>query len=537
MRDQRLPLRHAALLVLLCLALYLPGLAALPPLDRDEARFAQASRQMVESGDWVDIRFQDEPRYKKPIGAYWLQAASARLLSPGDPAAIWAYRLPSVAGATAAVLLTGATAALFLPPAAALAAAALLASSVLLVGEAHQAKTDALLLAAVAAAQFGLARAYLGIAGAGTWVPFWLGVGTGMLVKGPVAPLIPALTIAALAIADRRWRWLLALRPLAGLPIALAMVAPWILAIQARSGGAFLEQSVGGDLLPKLFGGMEAHGGPPGLYLALVTLTFWPASLLLWPALPGAWRQRATPAVRFLLAWAGPAWLLFELVPTKLPHYVLPLYPALAMLCAWALHEAGGAWAGTRWRKGLAVLVAGLAVALGAAAVALPVRFGEGPGLWSAVAALAGLAAAAAILHAAWTATPARLAATLAIAAVVALGPLLHGVAPSLGGLFLAPRLAESVRAAGGGPVSLTGFSEPSAIFLLGTATPLVEAADAAARLAKDPGALVLVEARERAAFDAAAARLGVAVDTRATIAGFNYSKGRPVSIALLARR
>ena len=71
--------RDQALLLLFCLALFLPGFFTLPPIDRDEPRFAQASRQLLESGDWVDIRFQAAPRYKKPIAIYWLQATAAAL--------------------------------------------------------------------------------------------------------------------------------------------------------------------------------------------------------------------------------------------------------------------------------------------------------------------------------------------------------------------------------------------------------------------------------------------------------------------------
>src|SRR5215470_18226071 len=97
--------RPYALLCLLCFILYAPGLAAIPPLDRDEARFAQATRQMLEAGDFVRIRFQDEARNKKPIGIYWLQAAAVALFSSPESTAIWPYRLPSALGATAAVLL------------------------------------------------------------------------------------------------------------------------------------------------------------------------------------------------------------------------------------------------------------------------------------------------------------------------------------------------------------------------------------------------------------------------------------------------
>src|SRR6202049_935319 len=98
--------RPYALLTALCLLLYLPGIAAIPPLDRDEARFAQATRQMLESGDFVRIRFQDEARNKKPAGIYWLQSASVGLFSTPESTAIWPYRLPSLLSGALAVLLT-----------------------------------------------------------------------------------------------------------------------------------------------------------------------------------------------------------------------------------------------------------------------------------------------------------------------------------------------------------------------------------------------------------------------------------------------
>src|SRR5713226_9591531 len=108
--------RPYALLVGLCLFLYLPGISAIPPLDRDEARFAQATRQMLETGDFLRIRFQDEARNKKPAGIYWLQAVSVSAFSTPAATAIWPYRLPSlVAGMTAVLLIFGFGTALFDP--------------------------------------------------------------------------------------------------------------------------------------------------------------------------------------------------------------------------------------------------------------------------------------------------------------------------------------------------------------------------------------------------------------------------------------
>ena len=109
--------RPYVLLLLLCLGLYVPGLAALPVMDRDEARFAQATRQMLESGDYLRIRFQDEARNKKPAAIYWLQAASVAAFSDAKSDAIWPYRLPSLLGATGAVLLAFAFGARLVGPA------------------------------------------------------------------------------------------------------------------------------------------------------------------------------------------------------------------------------------------------------------------------------------------------------------------------------------------------------------------------------------------------------------------------------------
>src|SRR5262245_17477041 len=129
--------RHAvAVLIVLALIAFLPGFFQLPPVDRDEARFAQASKQMVESGDLVDIRFQNEVRYKKPVGIYWLQAGVVKTASAlGFPHAlttIWLYRIPSLVGAIGAVLLNYWAAIAFVLSCAGLIAGLLIGSSTLL---------------------------------------------------------------------------------------------------------------------------------------------------------------------------------------------------------------------------------------------------------------------------------------------------------------------------------------------------------------------------------------------------------------------
>jgi len=175
---------------------------------------------MVESSDFVDIRFQDDVRYKKPVGIYWLQAAVVETASalglPRAPLRIWLYRIPSLAGALGAVLLTYWTALAFVTRRGSVLAALLMCSSVLLSVEARLAKTDAMLLLTVVAAMGALARVYL------SWqrgedpahppwawpAIFWTALAGGILLKGPLILMFVALTIVTLAILDRSASWL-----------------------------------------------------------------------------------------------------------------------------------------------------------------------------------------------------------------------------------------------------------------------------------------------------------------------------------------
>src|SRR6202158_936471 len=295
--------RAVAFLTLCGLLLILPGFFNIPPIDRDEARFAQATKQMVETGDFVDIRFQDAVRYKKPVGIYWLQSAAVETASAlGLPRAqlrIWLYRVPSLIGAIGAVLLTYWTALAFVTRRGAALAALMICSCVLLGGEARLAKTDALLLFTVGAAMGAMARVYLSWQRGEEpahlpWGPpaiFWTALAGGILLKGPLILMFVGLTIATLAILDRSATWLWRLRPVWGLMWMLVLVLPWFVAIMWRAGAAFFADSLGGDMLSRL-AAQESHGAPPGLYLLLFWVTFWPGAPLAGMAAPAGWRAR-----------------------------------------------------------------------------------------------------------------------------------------------------------------------------------------------------------------------------------------------------
>ena len=356
----------------LCLLLYLPGIAAIPPLDRDEARFAQATRQMLETGDFLRIRFQDEARNKKPAGIYWLQAAAVgavqqrRQRPRSGPTA-----LPSLLGAT-----RGGAADLRLRRALfgggearrrVRVAAVLLASALGVVAEAHIAKTDAALLAARIAGA-GRARPRL-CPGArrprrcASGSPSCSGAPRcrGICSRGRSGPLLAIADGGALAIADRDMRWLRGLRPLVGAiaagrsrsrrgwsrssappAAAFSPIRSATICWQAgrRAGNAWRAAAV-----------LSAAGARhvlAGLAVAGAAGDLRPGS--------GVRSRRE----RFLLAWLVPVWVVLELVPTKLPHYVLPLYPALALLAAAALVDGVATGRPQPGRAGSIVLVGAL---------------------------------------------------------------------------------------------------------------------------------------------------------------------------------
>jgi len=535
--------RAVAFLVLCGLLLFLPGFFNIPPIDRDEARFAQATKQMAETGDLVDIRFQGDVRYKKPVGIYWMQVAAVKTANAlGLPRAelrIWVYRLPSLIGAIGAVLLTYWAALAFVTRRGAVLAALMMCSCVLLGVEARLAKTDAMLLLTVVAAMGAMARAYL------SWqrgedpahppwswpAVFWTALAGGILIKGPLILMFAGLTILTLAILDRGAAWLWRLRPVWGLMWMLVLVLPWFIAIFWRAGDAFFTDSVGGDMLSKI-GAQESHGMPPGLYLVLFWITFWPGAPLAAMAAPAVWRARCEPGAQYLLAWLLPSWIVFEAVLTKLPHYVLPLYPAIAILTAGALERRvlSRSWLmkGAAWWFAIPAIASLIAV-VGAISVTRQPVFLAWP--FVAVSLIFGLAA--------WWLYEDNHAERSLLNAVVAalfLAFTVYGVVlPALTPLFPSAEIAHALRNVRcvGPKAAAAGFLEPSLVFMTGTSTLLTDGSGAADFLNQGSCRFALVEARTERNFVQRAEAIGLRYNVASRIEGYNISQGRAVSIAI----
>jgi len=536
--------RGPAIAALIAFLAGLPGVFAMPPLDRDESRFAQATAQMLETGEFIVIRFQDEPRFKKPVGIHWLQAASVAAFSEAEAREIWAYRLPSLLGAMLAAAACAWGASVFFGGPTGLLAGAILGSTFLLSTEAFIAKTDAVLAGTTTLAMAALARIYAagregGKAPRVTRLLFWLGLSGAILVKGPVGLMVVVLTALSLSLWDRKWRWLKDLGWIWGLIILAAVVGPWAGAVTVATDGGFWTTAFGADFAPKLVGGQESHGAPPGYHTLLAPLLIFPGALLLPAALALGWNQRHQPGVKFALCWLIPAWIVFEATPTKLVHYTLPTYGALAWLMAAAVLRAPFG-AVVRWTGIALSVLAGGVLAIGV--VYLTTLYGD-PTDWPA-AVLTALLLAGAGICGAWLLWRGQ--AGKAIAAAGVLTILGHGAfaalfAPRLAPLWLSARTEQALSDArllprqgiAPAPVAVAGYAEPSLVFALGTPTDLGGVDQAVKALAERRPAVI--EGREQAAFEAAMKASRVRAREIARIDGLDYSNGDETSLRLYA--
>jgi 4-amino-4-deoxy-L-arabinose transferase-like glycosyltransferase len=368
--DAALPVRGAALLLALVAALLLLRQDKVPLIGPDEPRYARVAVEMARSGDLVTPTLQGQPWLEKPALYYWMAAGAFRVLGETETAA----RLPSF---LAALMLTGVTAlmgARLYGGAAGLHAGFVIGTSLLAFAYGRAASMDMLLAASVTASIGLLALDTLGIAGRMAVPAAFVCAAVATLAKGPLGALLPALAAGGYILAARDWRFLRrVLSPINWL-LFFVVAAPWYALVIRAQGHAFVDTFFLEHNVQRFTSTIHRHPGPVVYYLPVLLAGLFPWSGLVVPALAIV-RPRGNRADLFVLCWLVLPLVFFSLAGSKLPGYILPCLPPLAI---WIGHAAdrlvrGDRVPGTRVAGLLTVILA----AVIAAATAISARSGD----------------------------------------------------------------------------------------------------------------------------------------------------------------
>jgi 4-amino-4-deoxy-L-arabinose transferase-like glycosyltransferase len=370
-----LPARGAALLLGLTAALLAFRLGRVPLVGPDEPRYVRVAVEMSRSGDYVTPTLQGQPWLEKPALYYWMAAAAFRVSGESETAG----RLPSLLAGVFTVGMTALVAARLYGGAAGLHAGFALATSILFFAYGRAASMDMLLAACVTAATGLLGLGLLGIAGSLAIPAAYVFMGLGTLAKGPLGVLLPLLVAAAYVVLsrDRGAAWKLVSLP--GIVLFLLTAGPWYVLVYQAQGWAFVETFLLNHNLQRFTSTIHRHPGPPYYYVGVLLALVFPWSGLIPSALAQA-RPRAHRTDLFMVLWLAVPLVFFSLAGSKLPGYILPCLPPLAVL----IGRASDALVGGRRRAGIPERVGGLLmVALGTALALAPLlAWKEGEPAW-----------------------------------------------------------------------------------------------------------------------------------------------------------
>jgi 4-amino-4-deoxy-L-arabinose transferase-like glycosyltransferase len=330
------------------------------PLYRaDESRYAEISREMVESGDWVTPRLNGFKYFEKPPLQYWTTAAFFKVFGEHDVVARLWNALCGIAGI---LLALGAARRLYGPGAGLLAAAALAASPLyVLLGQLNTLDMGFSFFLAASIFAFALGHVLL----------FWAACAAAVLSKGLAGIVLPLGTVALYILIKRDWGRIARLQWLKGGALFLLISAPWFVAVSLAN-DEFARFFFIREHFERFTTGVHRREQPPWYFLAVLAIGMGP---VLFAALAGWWRVAKTWKVRepafdasfFLALWAVVVIGFFSLSSSKLPAYILPAFPALAVLAS--AHLSAGA------PRRLLLAQCGLLLVAGMALAALSSRF------------------------------------------------------------------------------------------------------------------------------------------------------------------
>ena len=591
------------LLILLGILYFLPGLAQIPLFDRDEPRFATAAREMANSGDYIVPHFNGNLRPDKPPLLYWLMNASYALT--GGPSELGA-RLPSALCGTLTLLVVYFAVGSRFGRVTGLIASLMLGSTALFIVESRLATADSTMLLFIticmacawqawdaatpsSAIPRQLPRAdnlndahqrhialdsvvYSHPTHVPFWIAllFWLSLALGTLTKG-VPLFFVIFPMLVLSVFTKNWSWWRHLRPLLGVPLLIVLVGWWVIAAGILTDWRLIQDMVGVHFLNRTLGPllnflnihiadpagpvgndpMKSYGKPPGFYLLLVWVTFWPWSLLLVPAAFHALRRlRGRTAVaidprpyQFLIAWIIPTWIVLELARGKLLHYPLPTYVPLIILCADALVQAWHRMTdvlASRWFAAMRWIFMLIWIALGLLALIAAQRYLD-PDLFSRCIPLAGALVGVGVASAiAWgrPSWPFVIVLGFGAALLILYTLILPEISPIRVSKVLGQRMAEVHKAQPEYHFAFAGYEEPTVVFYAGAhvdswATPddLIAHVGFAPLTSPKTPYLVIVDQQW---LDALNARHVTYYPMR-VIKGFNPANFKPVTAILLA--
>ena len=329
--------KQVGLFLFIFFSFFLVGSLNVPVLDRDEARFASASKDMIYKNEYIDITIGDEKRYKKPVGIYWAQILSNKLFGQEPYTKIIFYRLPSVVGIALSLFLIFSYFSRIYGRETGFLAIFFLTFSLITMSEVNQAKTDGLLLLFITICNIIVFQSIRTKIRFSLKCSFWVSLAIGILIKGPIILIFVFFPLAVLSLMKRK-NYFINLYSFYSLVLFLLTVLPWFILISIKSNGMFWSESVGHDLLKKVATSQESHGFYPGYYSLLIFIFFWPASAFI-PALISNIRMKwekifLSEEQSFLILGFIVPFLFYELIFTKLPHYVFPTYTFLSLLVA-----------------------------------------------------------------------------------------------------------------------------------------------------------------------------------------------------------
>ena len=336
-----------------CVLFHIAGTWSLPLIDRDEPRFAEASREMIERGNYIVPYFNNQLRLDKPPLTYWAQVASYRIFGEND----FAARFPSTVAAALTALTIFTWGRRIDAVRAGWWAAIIFTVSLQTFIHAKAAVADMWLVLFVTLAHWAgyelIENPESRIENRMTkwWLVFYLSLALGFLAKGPIA-WTPIVTVALVIIYTRDWQLFGRFKLVRGILLTLGVVALWGIPALIQTHGEFFSVGIGRHVIGRSFTTMEGHGaGSLGMYLLLlpfyfvtVFISFFPWSIKLPLLVRKLWQNRSTGADApgysgnlidsYLVAGIAIIFIIFTLVKTKLPHYTLPAFPLLALLLA-----------------------------------------------------------------------------------------------------------------------------------------------------------------------------------------------------------